>query len=63
MSATRHVFDNGLTLLVEPLAQVRSVAIGVSAKTGNAIARKSAELPHSALMRIAHSCLLWPSLL
>ena len=35
MSATRHVFDNGLTLLVEPLAQLRSVAIGVFVRRGS----------------------------
>jgi predicted Zn-dependent peptidase len=35
MSATRHVFENGLTLLVEPLAQVRSVAIGVFVRRGS----------------------------
>jgi predicted Zn-dependent peptidase len=35
MSATRHVFENGLTLLVEPLAQVHSVAIGVFVRRGS----------------------------
>jgi len=35
MTATRHVFKNGLTLLVEPLAQVRSVAIGVFVRRGS----------------------------
>jgi len=35
MSVTRHVFDNGLTLLVEPLAQVHSVAIGVFVRRGS----------------------------
>ncbi len=35
MSATRHVFANGLTLLVEPLAQVHSVAIGVFVRRGS----------------------------
>ncbi len=35
MSATRQVFENGLTLLVEPLAQVRSVAIGVFVRRGS----------------------------
>ncbi len=31
----RHVFENGLTLLVEPLAQVHSVAIGVFVRRGS----------------------------
>jgi predicted Zn-dependent peptidase len=35
MSATRHVFENGLSLLVEPLAQVHSVAIGVFVRRGS----------------------------
>jgi len=35
MSVTRHVFENGLTLLVEPLAQVHSVAIGVFVRRGS----------------------------
>ena len=35
MSATRHIFENGLTLLVEPLAQVHSVAIGVFVRRGS----------------------------
>ena len=35
MSATRHVFENGLTLLVEPVAQVHSVAIGVFVRRGS----------------------------
>lgn len=35
MSATRHVFENGLTLLVDPLAQVHSVAIGVFVRRGS----------------------------
>ena len=32
---TRHVFENGLTLLVEPLAHVHSVAIGVFVRRGS----------------------------
>ena len=35
MSATRHVFENGLTLLVEPVAQVHSVAIAVFVRRGS----------------------------
>lgn len=35
MSAIRHVFENGLTLLVEPLSQVHSVAIGVFVRRGS----------------------------
>lgn len=35
MPATRHVFANGLTLLVEPVAQVHSVAIGVFVRRGS----------------------------
>jgi len=35
MTATRHVFENGLTLLVDPLTQVRSVAIGVFVRRGS----------------------------
>jgi predicted Zn-dependent peptidase len=35
MSVTRHVFENGLTLLIEPLAQVHSVAIGVFVRRGS----------------------------
>src|SRR6187399_2667988 len=35
MTVTRHVFENGLTLIVEPLAQVHSVAIGVFVRRGS----------------------------
>jgi len=35
MSVSRHVFENGLTLLVEPLSQVHSVAIGVFVRRGS----------------------------
>ncbi|MEO8360530.1 MAG: pitrilysin family protein [Vicinamibacteria bacterium] len=35
MSAIRHVFENGLTLLVEPLSHVHSVAIGVFVRRGS----------------------------
>lgn len=35
MSVTRHIFENGLTLLVEPMSQVHSVAIGVFVRRGS----------------------------
>ena len=35
MSVSRHVFENGLTLLVEPLSKVHSVAIGVFVRRGS----------------------------